>query len=730
MDNTQIGILIGLKTSGFSVLSGNITKLNKLSQSLANAGKNVTELNEKIKKIEGFKANIDTNISKIGEQFNKWQSTLATAASFAVPVKFAIDDEAAFADVKKYVDDTDENLNTLKNKMRELSNAMGKSFAEIANIAVGGGKINLKGDELIKYTQILSTGATAFEMSTEALSRASNNMKVGFKMNDLNRLNDFFDRVNLLDNKVTNANASDIFEATSLTAATASMINLNATDAAAFSSTMLSSGKAVSVVGTSLNALYSKLSMAEKNGKAFQDALAGIGMDANYLKNALAKDATGAITQFLEAISKADKDKQTGLLYDLVGGNFNDEIAGLVNNIDELKANIKTARSDEAKGSMHKELQTKLNTTKSALERLAQAWRNIGATIGEAFLPTLNFAIKSLNALASGINAFIQKSPNLSKLLFGITGGILAFITLAPAVKILALSFGIAWQQVKILGTAVSFLASVTKLQYLNTLKLNAAYLYTATSSKIAASATFVLRGALNAVRLGIMAIKWAFVSTGIGAIVVLLGSAAAYVMANWDELRAKFARIWEGVKPYWQATTQFFSDIWQGVSSFISGIFDPVIAWWNSLFGGFFDWIADKFGWVSDMIKSVSDGLGTAWSKTKEFLGSLNPFSDDETSQSVQSSKASSGGGFFSSFFGGDEAVKATQPATQKHSATAAVLSGGGAINIAFNGDFLLNSNNGKFDLESFKAQITQGVKDALRRDEMNAKNRSIIGQ
>ena len=60
-----------------------------------------------------------------------------------MPIKLAIDDEAAFANVKKYVDDSDENLAKLKNEMRGLSSQLGESFSNIADIAAGGGKINL-----------------------------------------------------------------------------------------------------------------------------------------------------------------------------------------------------------------------------------------------------------------------------------------------------------------------------------------------------------------------------------------------------------------------------------------------------------------------------------------------------------------------------------------------------------------------------------------------------------
>ena len=731
MDSTQIGIFIGLKTAGFSALSGNVSKLNALSSSLEKAGKNVTRLNEKISKIKDLKLGIDSNISKIGGELSNWQSRLAGAAGFALPVKLAVDDEAAFANVKKYVDDTDENLTTLKNSMRGLSTSLGKSFGDVAQIAVGGGKINLKGDELVAYTKMLATGSVAFEMSADALSHAANNMKVGFKMDNLERLNDFFDRVNLLDNKVTNANADEIFEATALTAANANLIGLSATDAAAISSTMLSTGKATSVVGTSLNALYSTLSMADKKGKPFQEALASIGMDAGYLKAALAKDAAGAITVFLEAISKADKDKQAGLLYDLVGGNFNDEIAGLVTNIDALKENMRLARSDEAIGSMQKELQVKLNTTKSSLERLAQAWRNIGSSIGEAFLPTLKLLTSALNSIASGMSWFIKEHPEISKFVFGLAGGLLAFVTLAPAVKILAWSLGIVWQQAKILGTAFSLIKEVFKLKYLSTLKLNAAYLIAAARMKAAAAATWIanaagkawaatmaaVRGASLAAAAGMKIMRLALISTGIGAIVVALGAAAAWIVENWDEVKAFFLKIWDSVKPYWEATTKFFSGIWQGVSEFLGGIFKPIIDIWNSVFGGFFGWIEEKFGWIGELINGALNGLSKAWNSAKEFFG----FSDDETDSRTQAKTTSLD--WTSSGYTPSNSVS-------PQAAAVAATASGANINISFNGDFLLNSNNGKFDLESFKAQITRGVKEALRRDEFNSANTEIREQ
>lgn len=744
-NETAVGISIGLAVKGLSQISELKKGFDGLKSKISQAKNAVTSLDSA--KLSNLSAQIKSARKELFSELTSNLGAIANSAAIGLPIKLAIDDEAAFANVKKYVDDTDENLTTLKNSMRGLSTSLGKSFGDIAQIAVGGGKINLKGDELVAYTKMLATGSVAFEMSADALSRAANNMKVGFKMDNLDRLNDFFDRVNLLDNKVTNANADEIFEATSLTAANASLIGLSATDAAAISSTMLSTGKATSVVGTSLNALYSTLSMADKKGKAFQEALASIGMDAGYLKAALAKDAAGAITTFLEAISKADKDKQAGLLYDLVGGNFNDEIAGLVTNIDALKENMRLARSNEAIGSMQKELQTKLDTTKSGIERLTQAWRNLGSNLGETFLPLTNAVASVLGGIAGALSELNSKFPTLSAVIVSAVAGFMMFKPLLLIGKIALLS------------VADGFLGVVKILKFLNPLNLVAAARWSAHAfslagatlaakahafsmllvgarlksalilttawsgaTKIAAGASLILGRGLAFLRAGFIAaaagmkiMRLALISTGIGALVVALGAGAAWIIENWDKVKAFFENIWESIKPYWEATSNFFSSI-----------FDGIVEWWRSIFGSFFDWIREKFQWVVDTVSSIGDALGAATSWTKDALGIgdgkesnwYNPFSwfnDAEPQNAPIKAK--------------EALFAASKPVSPQAAAVAATASGAN-INISFNGDFLLNSNNGKFDLESFKAQITRSVKEALKRDEFNSANTEIREQ
>ncbi|MBE2986562.1 phage tail tape measure protein [Campylobacter sp. RM12920] len=738
MDNTQVGIIIGLSTKGFEALSGNTKKLSEFANKLSMAGKNVTKLNEKIAKINGFKLKIDENLGNITNELSSWQSRLATAASFAVPVKLAVDFETSMADVKKYVDfKSEDEVKILGEQIKSLSRELGVNANELAQISASGGQLGLKSDEIAGFTKLVSKMGVAFDMSGkdagDAIALTMNNLKLG-----IDEIAVLGDKINYLDDKMSMVNARDIINVIGRTAGSGSILGLEGDKISALASSFLSLGKAPEVASTAMNSLFNKLANIDGQDEKFKEALKSMGMDANYLKVAMQRDASGGLDMFLNALAKVDKRAQMGVLTDMFGSQFADDMGSLVNAIDKYNEASSLINSEGAKGSMDGALKNKLATTKSGLERLSQSFISLGITIGEAFLPTLNLITGGLSKLTNGIIALTNKFPNATKVIFGFMGGVLAIVTLAPAIKILGWSLGIAWQQAKILGSAFGVLNEILKLKYLNTIKLNYAYLKVTASAKITAAATWannaaskayaatcgLLKTAVSVLVGAFKTLRSALITTGIGALVVALGLGANYIIENWDKVKAFFSNIWEGIKPYWQAITQFFSDLWQGLSDFLSGIFSPVVDAWNSLFGGFFDWIGEKFAWVSDMVSAIGNVIGKATSWTKDTLGigdgkdsnwhnPLSWFNDDTPGEKTPA---------FSNTF------NTTSPNMAK--STAAMTTNGSTINVNFSGDFNIATNNGKFDMSEFERQVIASVKRALKTDEMNAKNRDIRGQ
>lgn len=723
MDSTQVGILISLKTAGFGALSGNISSLSKLSAGLEKVGKNVTGLNEKIAKIGTLKANIDTNVGKISSELGKWQSTLATAASFVVPVKLAVDFESSMAEVKKYVDfKSEDEVKNLGEQIKQLSRELGINANELAQISASGGQLGLDSSKIADFTKLVSKMGVAFDMSGkdagDAIALTMNNLKLG-----IDEIATLGDKINYLDDKMSMVKARDIINVIGRTAGSGSILGLKGDKISALASSFLSLGKAPEVASTAMNSLFNKLANIDGQDKKFKKALQSIGMDANYLKVAMARDASAGLDMFLNTLAKVDKKAQMGVLTNLFGTQFADDMGSLVNAIGQYNQAVNLVNDKGAIGSMDEAMKAKLATTKSGLERLTQSFITLGVTIGEAFLPTLNLIISGLSKVANSIIAFTKAYPNFSKALFGIVGGMLAIITVAPMLKILWWSMGIVISQIKIMATAFSFLASVFKMKAILTLKLNAAYLWVAASTKTAAFFTaawdmvckafaLTLSGVSKALKilvLGIKAMSLALISNPIGLILTLLAAAAAAIIMNWDKVKAFFSDFWEAIKPYWEATANFFTSI-----------FDSVVAWWNDLFGGFFDWIGEKFAWISDITSTVGDALGNAWKGTKEFFG----FGDEE--EPKQESKSSD---VFERAFGKDGAAptRTSMQNIARQPAMVTQTTSGSNITINLNGGFNIATSEGRFDLSEFERALTKSVKRAIAKDNFNQANTEI---
>lgn len=726
MDNTSIGITIGLITKGFSALSGDVSKLSALTNRLSAAGKEVSKLNERISKINALKTNISINKQNIANELSNVAEIAAKISSVALPVKLAIDYEDAFADVKKVVDFTDNGeMKKFSNELLKMSQVIPLSAKELTQIAAAGGQMGIAKSELLEFTQITAKLAVAFDTTAESAGESIGKIKNILNM-DLTQTKGLMDVINGLSNS-NPAKAAELVDIMKRIAAQGKQIGLASEQTAALGAAFISLGKAPETAANAANKLMKTLGNISTIDEKGQKALKELGFDKEYVLAGMKSDPSKMMMTFLERLKSVDDSKRGAILNTLFGDNYDTDIATLIGGLDTLKkAMADVADTSKFKDSANKEFENKSSTTASAIKRLQGAWSAFGISIGEMFLPAINALSSFLANIAKTLSYIHENFPLASKIVFGFIGGFMAFSAVVPILKIARYGFSILFSEIKIAYQSTMWLANALKLlssrsllavSYTKALAMaqRASQAVTIGLSKAYKALAFAVTGSIRAIK----TMKFALISTGIGAIVVALGMAAAYLMENWDKVRAFFLEIWESVKPYWQSTTQFFSDLWQGVSDFLSGIFQPVIDIWNTIFGGFFDWIGEKFGWINDMVGEAIKGLSSAWSKTKEFFG----FGSDEQASSEIKPKDDSGG-FFNSIFGSDSDTHAKEaPALMAASA------GGGAINISFNGDFLLNSDNGKFDLESFKAQIVKGVKDALRRDEFNRKNTDVRG-
>ncbi|MCJ7454211.1 MAG: phage tail tape measure protein, partial [Wolbachia endosymbiont of Homalodisca vitripennis] len=476
---------------------------------------------------------------KLGSAIRSHQSFLASKAHFksqiietvglgltlAAPIKVAIDFESAMADVKKVVkfiqnETKDEALEFAK-ELKKLSHKIPLSAAELAQIAASGGQLGIEKEDLLEFTTIVAKMTTAFDMSAEeagnAIAKISNVYGIGVdKMENVGNI------INHLSDN-TAAKAQEMVLTLNRIGGNARQFGLGIDQASSLASAFISLGKQPEKAATAINNFLSKLQTAREQSPEFQNALNQIGTSVEELEQNIKKDPQKAILQFLETLEKIDDQERAGILMNLFGGEFQDDIALLVVGLKTYeKAIVQVADKEKYLSSMQKEFENRANTTANKLQLLKNAVFEVGMNLGSVMLPTLNYAAGSLKAITELIASFAEEHPTLTKV-------IMSTIAALISLKIAAVGLGYGFT---LLGSTIFGL------------KANLLGVFSFLSATV-----------FPAVITGLRAITFAVMSNPIGLLVASLVTGAALVITNWQKVKDFFSSFWKSlIKPIGEA--------------------------------------------------------------------------------------------------------------------------------------------------------------------------------
>jgi TP901 family phage tail tape measure protein len=372
---------------------------------------------------------------------------VALGAAFAGPMKAAIDFESAMADVRKVVDfPTLDGLRVFGNDIKAMSREIPISAAGLAAIAASGGQLGVALKQLPDFTRLTAKMATAFEMTPEVAGEAMAKLANVYQL-PITQMGVLGDAINHLSD-TTAAKASGVVEVLGRIGGNAKQFGLTAVQAAALGTAVLSLGKSPEVAGTGINALLGKLQTADKQGKKFQSGLSAIGLTAGQVRAALAKDAQGGLMMVLERIEKLDPSKRAGVLADMFGLEYADDIALLTGSLGEYRKALDATADDKAyAGSMDREFANRAKTTANQLQLLKNNAVELGINLGSALLPALNDILGVLSPVITKFADWAAKNPELIKYIGMAVGGMLAM-------KVAVLGAGYAFTFIK--GTVLS----------------------------------------------------------------------------------------------------------------------------------------------------------------------------------------------------------------------------------------------------------------------------------
>ena len=398
-------------------------------------------LTQSIKKRQALK-------ERRSELGGKLIGTAVAGAALALPIKASIDFESKMADVKKVVNfDTPQQFKTMSSDILKLSTVIPMSAEGLGDIVAAAGQAGIAREELLEFASDAAKMGVAFDMAGAEAGSAMTGLRTLFKLNQdqVVRLGDAY---NHLSNNM-DATARDMLNIANRAGASAELFGLSGEQVGALGATFLALKTQPEVAATGINSMLLKLQAADKQGPKFQQALAGIGMSAQGLKDAIEQDAQGALLGFLEAVESSDD--VSGTLFDLFGLEYTDDMAKLVGGLDLYRKSLGLV-ADETKfaDSMQKEYEARSKTTANELELMKNRMYRLGVTVGSVTLPALGKMTKWAGKAVDWMADLAEGYPTLTAGVVGLTTATLGLTVALLAGGYAVLGIKTAWQNAKI----------------------------------------------------------------------------------------------------------------------------------------------------------------------------------------------------------------------------------------------------------------------------------------
>ncbi|EAI5312178.1 phage tail tape measure protein [Campylobacter jejuni] len=730
-----IGIILGLAIKNASAVGKVVKDFSNLEKIAAKTKLGISGLQKELNTLKlnaNLRAELKAQRKGLQDEFLSLGNVIR-GGIIGKGLGEAISFESAMADVRKVVNfDEGDDIKKMSADILKMSQTLPVTANELATIAAAGGQIGLGSKDVREFTNLVTKMKVAFDMSAEDVGDSVAKIKniLGISLKDMEDLGDSIN--NLSDNSASKAR--EIIDVMKRTAAAGKQIGFTKEQIAALSSSFISLGKGPEVAGTAINSLYRVLATADNMGTKAESAFAKLGISGAFLKQASFDDPQKALDMFLQRISKLDQKEQMGVLVDIFGREFADDMATLVGGLDAYKEALKNAGDEAKKDSLQREFDTRAKTTENSITLMKNAFNSLAINLGSVFLPAISGVSAVISYFVNGITYVTGLVPGLN----GVLGGLIATFLLAkPAV----LAYAIAKNYLKdctillkgaLIKTRIHLLAFRNSC-ILSNIALKAKTITTNIYTISLKALSFVLGGlnkVFKAVAVGIRALNISFMISPIGLILGSIAIVSGLIIANWSKVKAWFMSFIEWLKPVWEPVynvikTVFdkcalvftsFKDIIMSVASplaeFLNSIWQGVGDFFYSIFGSLFDWFASKLSWVGDMISSISGFIKDAL----DFVG-LGDDEEVKISQSEQNKEK-----VFTTNTYKDELA-------ETKSINHAPSFNNGNINISVNGTFNIATKDGNFNMQEFANTIQKNVFDALRKQEQNKINTTIYG-
>lgn len=413
------------------------------------------------------------------------------------------------------------------------------------------------------------------------------------------------------------------------------IIHKKGLDAAKTFAPLLVMADQASMAGESAGNAYRKIFQATLNNKKIgkaNDALAGTGIKLSFQNNKGQFAGLENLYAQLEKLRKITDDGKRQSVINTLFGDDAETLQALNIMINKgIEGYRETAAKLENQASLRERVDASLNTLGNKWEAATGSFTNAMASIGETVAPALKKLADWLGELASRLDGFVKRHPQLTSAMFKLAAGF-AIVATAAGVVSLALA--------SVLGpmAVVRMSAGVMGLKF---------------------SSAFGLIGkAISSVGKSIIWLGRLMFANPILAVIGLIAAGAIYIWQNWDTLGPKFKAMWDAVcnatGTAWDWIKEKASAAWEGIKSlFFNYTLPGLIAKnWDAIKSGVSEaWanirqsISDKWNSIladvaalpakfqdmgSAIVDSILNGINAKWETLKSKLSSVTDYLPD----------------------------------------------------------------------------------------------------
>ncbi|WP_337970018.1 phage tail tape measure protein [Virgibacillus salexigens] len=328
--------------------------------------------------------------------------------------KAASDFESAFAGVEKTVDGTEQQMQGLRESIRDMAKEIPASTTEIAAVAEAAGQLGIKTESIEEFTRTMinlgeATNMTSDQAATE-FARFAN--IVGMSQDDFDKLGS---TVVALGNNLATTE-TEISSMAMRLAGAGKQVGLSEADIMSFAAALSSVGIEAEAGGSAFSKVMVEMQLAaEQGGDGLKNFADVAGMSASDFKKAYQEDATKAITAFIEGLSTAEDRGLSAIgILDEMGikeVRLRDTLLRAAGASDVFSESLEIgSKAWEENTALTEEAEKRYATTESQMKILWNRIKDIGITLGEALVPAVMDAIDAaeplIQKIESGAEAF------------------------------------------------------------------------------------------------------------------------------------------------------------------------------------------------------------------------------------------------------------------------------------------------------------------------------------